>query len=50
VTSVVATLMTNYDIGTTSIEVGDFALTLVAPLSANNNQSICHILFKCLQP
>jgi hypothetical protein len=42
VTSVVTALMTNYDVCTTSIEVGDFTLALVAPLSANNNQCIAH--------
>jgi hypothetical protein len=42
VTSVVTTLVAYYDVGITSIEVGDFTLTLVAPLSANNYQCVTH--------
>ena len=41
-TGIVTALVAYYNIGTTSIKVGDFALALVAPLSAYNNQSITH--------
>jgi hypothetical protein len=42
VTGIVTALMAYYNIGTAGIKVGDFALALVAPLSAYNNQSITH--------
>jgi hypothetical protein len=42
VTSVVTALVAHYNVGTAGIEVCDFTLTLVAPLSAYNYQCITH--------
>jgi hypothetical protein len=36
--------MAYYDVGITSIEIGDFTLTLVAPLGTNNYQCVTHNL------
>jgi hypothetical protein len=42
VASVVTALVAYYDVGIACIEIGDFTLSLVAPLGAYNYQSIAH--------